>query len=48
MKGIKHKRQCVSMIFFIDKPVVTENNVYPGPKKEWDIDYKGAKRICLW
>lgn len=39
MKGIKHKRQCVSMILFIenfrkDKPVVTENNVYPGPKKE--------------
>lgn len=53
MKGIKHKRQCVSMILFIenfrkDKPVVTENNVYPGPKKEWGIDYKGAKRICLW
>lgn len=41
------------MILFIenfrkDKPVVTENNVYPGSKKEWGIDYKGAKRICLW
>lgn len=53
MKGIKHKSHCVSMILFIensrkDKPIVTENNVYPEPKKECSIDYKGAERICLW